>query len=148
MDWKNKEYIDKCNKAVSCTIYPSCNCPAYDYKRILCRKFPLCVDQKCIYAHEELAHKYRTKLCKYGKKCLQKYYCPFAHSENHLRTNSSFPIKGYTWIPKYRVFQRNSPLNSDLRLLDYKIEDIKLDLLYSIFCEFAKISLYKDVKRD
>lgn len=116
------EYKNVCNKVVPCTIYPNCICQTYDYKKILCKKFPLCVDPTCIFAHEELAHLYRTKMCRYGSKCNMRTWCTFAHKESELRTNPYDPIKGYTWIDEYNVFQRNSPLNPELRLISLKLD--------------------------
>ncbi len=117
-------FKNECNKAMPCTIYPQCICQTYNYKKVLCRKFPMCVDPGCVFAHEELAHLYRTKMCYYGKSCNSLNWCLFAHNEYELRTNPLDPIKGHTFIPEYNVFERDFPLNPELRLVSRKLDKI------------------------
>jgi len=124
IDVEETVYVNECNKAMPCTVYPQCDCKTYDYKKILCRKFPMCVDQNCIFGHEEMAHKYRTKMCKFGKECQMRNYCAYAHTENQLRTSCDAPIKGYTWLEKYQTFQRNVPLNTEVRLISQKLDKL------------------------
>ena len=118
-------YINICNKAVPCTVYPDCSCKSFDYKKIMCRKFPNCSDNRCIYAHEELASKYKTKMCEFnGIGCANMVWCPFAHSIYDLRKPFENNIKGYTFLPEYMVFERNHALNPEIRLLSKKLDKI------------------------
>ena len=115
------DYKNICKKAMPCISYPKCRCKNYDYKKVLCQKFPYCSEVTCVFAHEELAHKYKTNMCKFGADCVIQDNCPFAHTEVELRSFNS-PIKGYTLLPRFQVFERNSALNPELRLISRKMD--------------------------